>query len=380
MNELSVLIPRILATAAIIFRNNSITANLVNRGYDAEFRKVGDTINVPTFSSPTVQDVVAGRGNENTASNVVATNTPVTLNQWKEVKIAFTDLDLKKIDEGRPSEALEKAVIALVDHVDSFVLNQMILSSYSTAGTVGSAFSDPVKLVDGWVKMGDKNVPKRDRFAMVRPLVAGAFLKDDNLSDSSKFGTDEALKDAMIGKLYGFDIGETNNINNFVGGTLSNGTSKTALVASNTAAGLKTITFDSPTLTGTLLKGDIFTIAGDAQEYVVTTTTATASGNSITVSFEPALAIAADDGDAVTFVANHTVAGIEFQKEGYIFGSAPVKIDFTGGNLVESFTDPLSGITFTYEVERVNKSTEHSLSILYGGNVLKSEALVRLLS
>lgn len=379
MNELSVLIPRILATAAIIFRNNSITANLVNRGYDAEFRKVGDTINVPTFSSPTVQDVVAGRGNENTASAVVATNTPVTLNQWKEVKIAFTDLDLKKIDEGRPSEALEKAVIALVDHVDSFVLNQMILSSYSTAGTVGVPFADPSKLVDGWVKMGDKNVPKRDRFAMVRPLVAGAFLKDDNLSDSSKFGTDEALKDAMIGRLYGFDIGETNNIIDFVGGTLSNGSTKAALVASNTAIGAKTITFDSPTLTGTLVKGDIFTVAGDTQEYVISAN-ATASANSITVSFEPALVVAADDGDAVTFVANHTVAGIEFQKEGYIFGSAPVKIDFTGGNLVESFTDPLSGITFTYEVERVNKSTEHSLSILYGGNVLKSEALVRLLS
>ena len=378
-NSIEALIPKILTESAVIFRNNSVVANLVNRGYDANFKKKGDTINIPSYSAPSVQDVEAGRGNENTPDDVVATNTPVVLDQWKEVKIQFTDLDLKKIEDGRASEALEKAVIALVDHVDSFVLNNMILSSYSTAGTVGTAFTDPQTLVDGWIKMGNKNVPKRDRTAMVKPLVAGQFLKDDKLSDSSKFGGSEALRDAMIGKLYGFEVGETNNLNDFIGGTLSNGSSKAALVAANTAVGATSITFDETSLTGTLIKGDIFTIAGDTQEYVVTAD-ATAAGNAITVSFSPALAVAADDGDSVAFVADHTAAGVEFQQEGYIFGSAPVQIDFNGGNLVESFTDPLSGITFTYEVERVNKNTEHSLSILYGGNVLKPEAIVRLLS
>ena len=288
-NSIEALIPKILTESAVIFRNNSVVANLVNRGYDANFKKKGDTINIPSYSAPSVQDVEAGRGNENTPDDVVATNTPVVLDQWKEVKIQFTDLDLKKIEDGRASEALEKAVIALVDHVDSFVLNNMILSSYSTAGTVGTAFTDPQTLVDGWIKMGNKNVPKRDRTAMVKPLVAGQFLKDDKLSDSSKFGGSEALRDAMIGKLYGFEVGETNNLNDFVGGTLSNGSSKAALVAANTAVGATSITFDEASLTGTLIKGDIFTIAGDTQEYVVTAD-ATAAGNAITVSFSPALA------------------------------------------------------------------------------------------
>ena len=378
-NDITGLIPKILTEAAVIFRNNSITANLVNRGYDGEFRKKGDTINVPSYAAPSVQDITAGRGNENTPSNVVSANVAVTLSEWKEVKIQFSDKELKQIEEGRPSEALETAVIALADHVDGYVLAQIGAKGYNTVGTAGSAFVDPTLMVDASVFLGNENVPKRDRYSMINPTVAGAFIKDTNLSEVNKAGNDESLRDAEVGRLYSFDNYETNNLTDFVGGTLSDGTSKDALVAANAAIGATSISFDEITLTGTLVEGDVFLIAGDTQEYVVTTG-GTAATNAITVSFAPALKVAATDGDAVSFQADYTAAGLSFHKDAYIFGSAPVSIDFVGGNLVEMFTDPVSGITFTYEVERVGKSTEHSLSILYGGEVLKSEGIVRLLS
>lgn len=378
-NTITALIPKILTDAAVIFRNNSITANLVNRGYDGDFKKKGDAINVPSYAAPSVQSVTPGRGNENTSSDVTATNVTVTLDQWKEVKIEFSDKELKQIESGRPSEALETAVIALADHVDAFVLAQMAVKGYGTSGTVGSAFADPDLYSGASVKLGNNKVPKRDRSAMINPTVAGAMTKHADLRDASQSGSDEALRDAMVGKLYSFENYETVNLTDFVGGTLSDGTSKDALVAATCALGATSITFDESTLTGTLVEGDIFTKAGDTQEYVVTTG-GTASGNAITVSFTPANKVAAADGDAVTFVDDYTAAGLAFHKDAYIFGSAPVAIDFTGGNLVEMFTDPVSGITFTYEVERVGKSTEHSLSILYGGEVLKPEGIVRLLS
>lgn len=379
-NTLTDLVPKILTEAAIVYRNNSITANLINRGYDTEFRKQGDTINVPSFTSPAVQNVTAGRGNENTPTDITGSNVAITLDAWKEVKIQFTDLELKKIEEGRPSEALEKAVIALADHVDTFILSDMAVKGYGAVGTAGSAFSDPATLVDARTLLGNNNVPMRNRNVSINPTVAGAFIKDTNLSESDKFGGSEVLKDAIIGRLYGFDIAETNNLTDFVGGTLSDGTNKAALVGTAGAAvGATSITLDETTLTGTVVEGDIFTIAGDTQQYVVTAG-ATAAANAITISFQPALKVATTDGDAVTFVVDYTAAGLAYQEDAYIFGSAPVKIDFSGGNIVESFTDPVSGITFTYEVERVNKNTEHSLSILYGGEALKREGIVRLLS
>jgi len=338
-NTLTDLVPKILTEAAIIYRNNSITANLINRGFDSQFRKKGDTINVPSFTAPAVQNVTAGRGNENTPTDITGENVSITLNSWKEVKIQFTDLELKKMEDGRPSEALEKAVIALADHVDGFILEDMALKGYSTAGTVGAAFTDPATLVDARTKMGNSNVPMRNRNASINPTVAGAFIKDTNLSESDKFGGSEVLRDAIVGRLYGYDIAETNNHTDFVGGTLSDGTSKDALIAATCAVGATSITFDETTLTGTLIEGDIFTKAGDTQEYVVTTGS-TASGNAITVSFLPANKVSGADGDAVTFVDDYTAAGLAFQEDAYIFGSAPVQIDFSGGNIVESFTDP----------------------------------------
>lgn len=379
-NTLTELVPKILTDAAIIYRNNSITANLVNRGYDSEFRKVGDTINVPSFTAPSVQDVTPGRGNENTPSDITAANVAIQLTSWKEVKIQFTDLELKKIEEGRPSEALEKSVIALADYVDAFILQDMGVKGFSTAGTAASAFSDPATLVDARTKLSNNNVPMRNRYSTINPTVAGAFIKDTNLSESDKFGGSEVLRDAIIGRLYGFEISETNNLTDFTGGTLTDGTNKAALVGTAGAAvGATSIVMDETSLSGTVLEGDIFTIAGDTQEYVVTAD-ATAAANAVTVSFQPPLKVATTDGDAITFKANYTAAGLAFQEDAYIFGSAPVKIDFAGGNIVESFTDPISGITFTYEVERVNKNTEHSLSILFGGEALKREGIVRLLS
>jgi len=255
----------------------------------------------------------------------------------------------------------------------------MGVKGYNTIGTAGTAFADPALLVDASVALGNENVPKRDRYAMINPTVAGGLIKDTNLIEVNKAGNDESLRDAEVGRLYSFDNYETNNLTDFVGGTLSDGSTKDALVASNAAIGATSITFDETTLTGTLVEGDIFVLVGDTQEYVVTAD-AVAATNAITVSFAPALKIATTDGVAVSFQADYTAAGLAFHKDAYIFGTAPVSIDFTGGNLVEMFTDPVSGITFTYEVERVGKSTEHSLSILYGGEVLKSEGIVRLLS
>ena len=378
-NSLSSIIPMILANALVTFRNNSITASLVNRGYDSDFKKKGNTINVPYYNSPTVQDITAGRGNENTPSDVEASSIAIVLNKWKEVKIQFSDKDLKEIEQGRPSEALNKAVIALADYVDSFVLNDMGVSGFNTVGTVGSALSDPTKLVDASVFLGKENVPKRGRSTLINPTVAGAFIKDTNLSEVDKAGSAEALRDATVGRLYSFNNYETNNLDDFVGGTLNDGTDKSALVSTDTAVGANTIGFDESTLTGTLVKGDIFTLAGDTQQYVVTAD-ATASANAISVTFTPSLKVATTDGVAVSFVADYTNAGVAFHEDSYVFASAPVAIDFTGGNLVQSHTDPVSGITFTYEVERVGKSTEHSLSILFGGKVVKPQGLVRLVS
>lgn len=77
------------------------------------------------------------------------------------------------------------------------------------------------------------------------------------------------------------------------------------LVQGAVAQGATSATFDGVSLTGTVLPGDKFTVAGDAQEYEIVTG-GEVSGNQIAVTFTPSVQEAAGwaDNAAVTFVSN----------------------------------------------------------------------------
>lgn len=377
-NNISKIIPLILTQALLDFRNNSVTANLVNRNFDDVFRKKGDTINIPNYNTGTVQDVVTGRGNEGTPSDVIANTVPVTLEHWKKIDIQLDDFELKKIEDGRVSEILQKQVIGLVDYVDSWLLLKLQESGYNIAGAVGSPI-DTNAFVDGGGFLSKENVPMRGRSAIVSVDTSNTLIKDQKIVELDKSGSPEALRDARVSRLFSFDLYNNNNLEDFSGGTLTNGTAKTADTATALVGGETTILLEDTTLTGTLVKGDVFSISGKDGYYVVTADTV-ASGNQISVNISPAIRESVTVGTAVNFVADHENSGILLQEEAFVFATAPLVPSFTGGNIVETQTDPKSGISLTLEVERVNKTTIYSISILYGGNVIRPEGICRLVS
>ena len=377
-NNISKIIPLILTQALLDFRNNSVTANLVNRNFDDVFRKKGDTINIPNYNTGTVQDVVTGRGNEGTPSDVIANTVPVTFEHWKKIDIQLDDFELKKIEDGRVSEILQKQVIGLVDYVDSWLLLKLQESGYNIAGAVGSPI-DTNAFVDGGGFLSKENVPMRGRSAIVSVDTSNTLIKDQKIVELDKSGSPEALRDARVSRLFSFDLYNNNNLEDFSGGTLTNGTAKTADTATALVGGETTILLEDTTLTGTLVKGDVFSISGKDGYYVVTADTV-ASGNQISVNISPAIRESVTVGTAVNFVADHENSGILLQEEAFVFATAPLVPSFTGGNIVETQTDPKSGISLTLEVERVNKTTIYSISILYGGNVIRPEGICRLVS
>ena len=377
-NNISKIIPLILTQALLDFRNNSVTANLVNRNFDDVFRKKGDTINIPNYNTGTVQDVVTGRGNEGTPSDVIANTVPVTLEHWKKIDIQLDDFELKKIEDGRVSEILQKQVIGLVDYVDSWLLLKLQESGYNIAGAVGSPI-DTNAFVDGGGFLSKENVPMRGRSAIVSVDTSNTLIKDQKIVELDKSGSPEALRDARVSRLFSFDLYNNNNLEDFSGGTLTNGTAKTADTATALVGGETTILLEDTTLTGTLVKGDVFSISGKDGYYVVTADTV-ASGNQISVNISPAIRESVTVGTACNFVADHINSGILLQEEAFVFATAPLVPSFTGGNIVETQTDPKSGISLTLEVERVNKTTIYSISILYGGNVIRPEGICRLVS
>lgn len=88
------------------------------------------------------------------------------------------------------------------------------------------------------------------------------------------------------------------------------------LVQGAVAQSATSATFDAASLTGTLLAGDTFTVAGDAQEYTVVTGGAAAS-NEVAITFTPAVVPGAgwSDNAAVTVASNSIAQVVEWSAD-----------------------------------------------------------------
>lgn len=72
------------------------------------------------------------------------------------------------------------------------------------------------KILDAREFLGDNNAPSGDRFLAVSPQVATFLLSIDKFTRVNESGASNALRDAVIGRLYGFTIVESNGL---TGGT-----------------------------------------------------------------------------------------------------------------------------------------------------------------
>lgn len=189
--------------------------------------------------------------------------------------------------------------------------------------------------------------------------------------DASYRGDVRGIIDGQIGRKLGSDWNMDQNVKTHTKGTLL----ANPLVNGTPAVGVKTFNADKATLTGTVVEGDIFTIAGDTQTYVITTG-ATASGNAITLTFEPGLKIAPADNAVITFKATH-VANLNFHRDAFALVNRPLE-DQGGAIAIQSAIDPISKLVLRLEVSREHKRTRWSYDILYGVQCVRRELASRI--
>ena len=137
-------------------------------------------------------------------------------------------------------------------------------------------------------------------------------------------------------------------------------------------------TFADTSLTGTIKKGTIFTIAGDSRPYVVTKDAAAAS-NAVTVTFYPAARQDFASNTAITLVANHA-ASMAFHRNAFSMVSRPLAKPM--GTASESYAiisdSGLSlRVVFGYDINK--KRDICSIDMLCGFKTMIPELACRLL-
>lgn len=201
-------IPEIWAQEALRhLKANLILARLINRDYDSEVAQSGDVINVPIPPILAAANKVAGTPISPAA--VSAATTPVPLNQ--HVYSAFEVDNIQRI-QSRPdvlSNYGRSAAIAVAERIESDLLAQYV-NAGEAVGTSGSAL-DKENLLAARTALSVAKVPASEgRWALVAPQDAEELLGDlSNTDATANAGDRSALRDGRIGRLYGFDVYES---------------------------------------------------------------------------------------------------------------------------------------------------------------------------
>ena len=383
-NDFTTIAGKILARGVLALREEAVFPRTVNTDWGTEVAQVGDTVNVPIPTPQASGNVVPDVVPPATTDNAIRT-VPLVLDQWKKSEFHLTDKQLGEIDAKAnflPMQASE-AIRTLANLINSAGwLNYKGVYGYvGTAGTtpfaIGSgSFANPPTDATNVRKTLNKQVaPPNNRRLVLDPDAEAQALNLPALANFEQTDDRDVKIEGRLGRKYGFDWYYDQQMP-----THTKGAAGTALLDDTVAraVGLKTLHMDGFTTKPSV--GDVFTIAGDAQTYVVTASTVLV-GTDSDVSFEPGLKVAipaADGNEAVTFKASHVV-NLGYHRDAFAFATRPVaSMAFKGGNLIIQTTDPQTGVSLAMEIRRGYHLTIFEYSVLFGTALIRPELAVRL--
>jgi len=378
-NTLTAIIPKILARGLLSLRERVLMTRLVNLDYSMDAKKKGSTIDVPVAASLTASDVTPA-AYPATPGDLTIPTVQISLNNWKKASFGLSDNELGQIEAQADFIPLEMSAAfeALATAVNDSVFSEYV-GVYGYTGTAGTApFGSGVEVlsaINSRKILNKMKCPRDFRRGVLDYDAEASALALSQFSDAEKIGSGEVKISGEIGRKFGVDWNADDSVPVHTAGTAASATTDNA----GYALGVKTITLASAG-TGTILVGDIFTIAGDSQTYVVVTgSTDVSSGG--TIVFEPGLKVPiTTSATAITLKATH-VCNLVFHRDAFALAMrAPDEALKKVFNPDNSYTmeDPVSGLVMRLEVIRMYKQTMWELDCLWGAKLIRPEFATRI--
>lgn len=171
----------------------------------------GDTITI-RVPVPSVARTQPSPGASITYDDVDETPVDVTLAHLYHAT-RITDEDLSLAIESFAEQVTLNQVSAVATRAEDQLAGAMnvLAAEGTTIATDGANVEDVV--LEAREALGEANVPSGQRWLAVSPQVATFLLRLDKFSRVDASGTDSALRDAIIGRIYGFQVVESNALN-----------------------------------------------------------------------------------------------------------------------------------------------------------------------
>ena len=360
----------VVAMGLMALREKVVLARIVNRNYERAITgaKRGNTVDVAVPSAIATRtvdpDVVPP-----SVTAVTPTVVPIVVDQWKEAPFALDDKGLAQVDRGILPMQVSEAIKALANTIDNYLWG-LYKSFYGYAGTAGTAplASDLSAYLAARKTANQQLMDLEPRFMIVDPDAEANALGLRAFQDASFRGDTEGIVNGQIGRKLGALWAMSQNVPTH---TTSMGSGWLVNQADH-AIGDKRVTID--TGSDEPAEGDIFTVAGDTQGYVVV------SYASNVIAYEPAAKTAFADDAALTAKASHVV-NLLVHRDAIAFAMAPLldtAMTEARRSRVAVAVDEGSGLSLRLEVSDQHKQTQWAFDALYGGAVIRREFGVRL--
>jgi len=347
---------------------------LVYRGeWDGTFARQGDTIQV---RKPVRATSIDTSGDISSAiADTTENSVSIQLNNQRGVARSLTSKEMTMNVDDFERLVITPAVNAIAENVNSDILGlyQDIPYFTGTSGTTPDALSDLANVG----KVLNENDAPMDMRALVMDFDALAkYQALDSIVEVDKSGTNQALRQGLLGQVYGMTLAADGQVKTHTAGTFTAVT--TPVTAGVTAAGATTITMDGGAGTETILKGDVFEI--DGQQYVATAN-ATAAGGEIDVPVYPAVPAEISNDTAVTFpdeTATAHVSNLGFHRDAFALAMAPLEAPMGGA---DSAVINYKGLSIRVVMDYAFGTDKNQIrfDVLYGVKTLFPELAVRLL-
>jgi hypothetical protein len=192
---------------------------VVNRDYEGEINKAGDSVKIGSLGSVAVGDYA--RDTDMSIQVLQDAEQMLAIDQQKYFNFMVDDVDQAQQNANTIDSAMRNAAYELKNIADQRVaahyVNAVADTGVGDDTTPLNALASGVAyklLVDLGTKLDNRDVPMHGRFVIVPPFFHAALLMDDRFTGTGGIVAEQALANGQVGRAAGFDILKSTNVPN----------------------------------------------------------------------------------------------------------------------------------------------------------------------
>lgn len=382
-NTITNLVPDLYAALDVVSRELTGFIPAVSRNSSLERAALNETVRVPVTPSASTASSSPGVTAPDTGNQTIS-NVSISISKSKHVPVRWNGEETKgllnagmyaSIFQGQIAQAMR----ALVNEMEADLWVEAYKHASRAYGTAAQTpFGTAGNLTDaaGVRRILDDNGSPQGDLQLVLGAAAIANLRgvQNTLFKVNEAGTEELLRNGIIGRLQGFDLRNSSAI-----GAVTKGTGSGYLVdqVANYAIGDTLLHVD--TGTGTILAGDWVTFTGDSNKYVVVSGFAGDGDGDITIG-APGLRQSLANDVAMT-IGGTSTENVAFSRSAIYLVQRMPAMPEGGDAAVDSVivADPQSGLAFEVALYKQYLQNHYQVRCAWGVGAVKQNHIANLL-